>query len=348
MTMIDSAWEYDSMVTTEVTSFGSTKAGPTIDRPRRCAPRRAARGLRRRERRRAGRRLGERARQLSPAESINFSQARLISSSARSLSNPSSPGPSRAASHRRRSPRYRAGRPGRSVAGQQLLGGGEGTTRSDANGVRSARVRPASGRASRGRRWRTPASVARQAPIGGRGAGDLRVGQPLVSQALASLAFGAAGQPTVGSVDVADVAKMLSAIFNQVAADADELSYTAAPRTERTSAMSRTRSTPPAAPSTRLWWIWTTPSSPRGGDEHLGAGRPGGRPGAGTAQSPGVRRAGRPAAAGSARRHRATGTRLAARPRSSTRRWSSASRAGGGSRCVRVLGRGPRLPRVRG
>lgn len=48
---------------------------------------------------------------------------------------------------------------------------------------------------------------------------------PLVTQALGALALGAAGKPTVGSVPVTDIATMLNAIFNQVASDADELSY---------------------------------------------------------------------------------------------------------------------------
>ena len=48
---------------------------------------------------------------------------------------------------------------------------------------------------------------------------------PLVTQALGALALGAVGKPAVGSVAVPDIAKMLNAIFNQVASDADELSY---------------------------------------------------------------------------------------------------------------------------
>lgn len=174
--------------------------------------------------------------ELSPAESINFAKAlrRITSGAGSVLSNPLV---TRA---------VRAGLPVGTGALGAVLGGPTGASLASNLGSTVAKALP-------GRKLNTPRPVVSSPPptiqpsvgmptvppvadptvvdpavaAGSAAAaqGLVAMDNPLVGQALASLAFGASGSPTVGSVPVAEVVKMLSSIFNQAAADADELGF---------------------------------------------------------------------------------------------------------------------------
>jgi hypothetical protein len=149
--------------------------------------------------------------QLSPAEGLSFSRA--LSGARALLANPAVIGA------------VKSGLPIAAGALGTVVGGPAGTVLASKLGSTVAKalpgptgVRPAAAAAVA-----APASVA----AGSRAAIQAihALDHPLINQALGSLAFGAAGPSAVGSVNVTDIAKMLNAIFNQVAADADELSY---------------------------------------------------------------------------------------------------------------------------
>jgi hypothetical protein len=152
--------------------------------------------------------------QLSPAEGLSLSRA--LSGARALVSNPAVLGA------------VKSGLPiGTSVLG--AVGGPAGAVLAGQLGRTVANALPGAARVP------TAAAAAQAAPTSV-AAGSQAATQaiyalqhPLVTQALGALALGAAGKPAVGSVAVTDIAKMLNAIFNQVASDADELSYSRGP-----------------------------------------------------------------------------------------------------------------------
>jgi hypothetical protein len=149
--------------------------------------------------------------QLSPAEGLSFSRA--LSGARALLANPTVVGA------------VKSGLPIAAGALGTVVGGPPGTLLAGKLGstVAKALPGPAGVRPAAAAAVAAPASVAAGSSAATQAIYALE--HPLVKQTLGSLSMGTAGQPTVGSVNVTDVAKMLNAIFNQVAADADELSY---------------------------------------------------------------------------------------------------------------------------